>query len=207
MGINYSPKIVTDNLVLCLDAANPLSYPGSGNTWYDLSGSNNHGTLGTTSLWNNSGKFMSFDGSNSSNIIVGSISQVQRDIIIGMYSEGSSGTGLEMVYSVNNSDYSFRTQNGSIRYIANNGNDFSYQYENDIRLNGQSISQNTDIVGRWIIIRLVSRNTNSFIYSISSNFLNRRYKGKIQFIHAYSNILSNDKINQNYLATKGRFGL
>ena len=38
MGINYSPKIVTDGLVLCLDAANPLSYPGSGSTWNDLSG-------------------------------------------------------------------------------------------------------------------------------------------------------------------------
>jgi len=43
--LNHNPKIVTDGLVLCLDAANPKSYPGSGNIWYDLSGNGNDGTL------------------------------------------------------------------------------------------------------------------------------------------------------------------
>jgi hypothetical protein len=38
MGIGYNPKIVTKDLVLYLDAANKKSYPGSGNTWLDLSG-------------------------------------------------------------------------------------------------------------------------------------------------------------------------
>lgn len=38
MGIAYNPRIVTDGLVLALDAGNAKSYPGSGNTWYDLSG-------------------------------------------------------------------------------------------------------------------------------------------------------------------------
>ena len=45
MSNNYGPKIVTDGLVLCLDAADQNSYPGSGNTWYDLSGNGNNGTL------------------------------------------------------------------------------------------------------------------------------------------------------------------
>ena len=44
MGVNYNPKIVTDGLVLCLDAANKRSYPGSGSTWNDLSGRGNHFT-------------------------------------------------------------------------------------------------------------------------------------------------------------------
>jgi hypothetical protein len=38
-------NIVTDNLVLWLDAANRSSYPGSGTTWRDMSGNNNNGTL------------------------------------------------------------------------------------------------------------------------------------------------------------------
>ena len=38
MSFSRGPKIVTDGLVLCLDAANPKSYPGSGDVWYDLSG-------------------------------------------------------------------------------------------------------------------------------------------------------------------------
>jgi hypothetical protein len=42
MAVYGGPDIVTDGLVLCLDAANPDSYPGTGNTWYDISGQNNH---------------------------------------------------------------------------------------------------------------------------------------------------------------------
>ena len=45
MASRYSPKIPTDGLVLAWDANNPKSYPGSGNTIYDLSGNSNDGTL------------------------------------------------------------------------------------------------------------------------------------------------------------------
>ena len=66
MGTAYNANIVTDGLVLCLDAANPRSYPGSGTTWYDLSGNGNHGDLATGSMglenWNN--RVFNFDGSN-----------------------------------------------------------------------------------------------------------------------------------------------
>lgn len=41
------PNISTDGLVLALDAANPRSYPGSGTTWFDLSGNGNNTTLNT----------------------------------------------------------------------------------------------------------------------------------------------------------------
>lgn len=63
MAINYAPRIVTDGLVLCLDAANPKSYPGSGTTWFDLSKDGNHGTLinGVDFTSNNQGA-MEFDG-------------------------------------------------------------------------------------------------------------------------------------------------
>ena len=44
MGLAHSPRIVTDGLVLCLDAASKRSYPGTGTTWTDLKGGNN-GTL------------------------------------------------------------------------------------------------------------------------------------------------------------------
>lgn len=47
MGIAYNPKIVTNGLVLCLDAVNDKSYPGSGTTWRDLSGNGNNGSMGS----------------------------------------------------------------------------------------------------------------------------------------------------------------
>jgi len=63
MSFNFSPKIVTENLVLCLDAANTKSYPGSGTTWSDLSRCGNSGTLtnGVTFSQSNGG-IMLFDG-------------------------------------------------------------------------------------------------------------------------------------------------
>jgi len=45
MAVGYNPRIVTDGLVLALDAANTKSYVGSGNTWTDLSGKGNNGTI------------------------------------------------------------------------------------------------------------------------------------------------------------------
>ena len=45
MSFVHSPKIVTDGLVLALDAGNTKSYPGSGTTWFDKSGNARNGTL------------------------------------------------------------------------------------------------------------------------------------------------------------------
>lgn len=47
MTTNYNPRIVTDNLVLCLDSANTKSYPGSGTTWFNLVNSVYSGTSTT----------------------------------------------------------------------------------------------------------------------------------------------------------------
>jgi hypothetical protein len=65
MSYANGPKIVTDGLVLCLDAANRKSYPGSGTTWTDLSGNGNNGSL-INGVGYNSGNngSLSFDGVN-----------------------------------------------------------------------------------------------------------------------------------------------
>jgi hypothetical protein len=64
MSLNHSPAIVTDGLVLCLDAANQRSYPKTGTTWSDLVGEYD-GTLtnGPTFDAGNGGSIV-FDGSN-----------------------------------------------------------------------------------------------------------------------------------------------
>ena len=65
MATLYAPRIVTDGLVLCLDAGNRKSYPGSGTSWVDMSGNNNTGTLtnGPTFGGGNGGSIV-FDGVN-----------------------------------------------------------------------------------------------------------------------------------------------
>lgn len=63
MAYNNGPRIITDGLILCLDAGNNKSYPGSGTAWRDLSGNNNSGTLINSPVYNtaNSG-LLNFDG-------------------------------------------------------------------------------------------------------------------------------------------------
>lgn len=67
MGINYNPRIVTNGLVLALDAGNIKSYNAgiSTTTWTDLSGRDNTGTLtnGPTYSSVNGGSIV-FDGVN-----------------------------------------------------------------------------------------------------------------------------------------------
>jgi hypothetical protein len=55
MATAYSPLIVTDGLVMYLDAGNTKSYPGSGTTWTDISRNGNNATLINGASWNSSG--------------------------------------------------------------------------------------------------------------------------------------------------------
>lgn len=63
------PNIVRDGLTVLLDSRSSRSYPGTGTTWYDLSGNNNHGTLvnftgpsaGSTSGFDTNTKLMMYD--------------------------------------------------------------------------------------------------------------------------------------------------
>ncbi len=62
---NVTSNIVTSGLILNLDAGNSTSYPGSGTTWFDRSGSGNNGMLinGPTFSATNGGA-LNFNGSN-----------------------------------------------------------------------------------------------------------------------------------------------
>lgn len=58
------PGQVPEGMVLFLDAGDSASYPGSGSTWYDLSGYNNNGSLGGTTYSTDNGGTMIFNGVN-----------------------------------------------------------------------------------------------------------------------------------------------
>ena len=64
MACHGGPNLVEDNLVLYLDAANTKSYPGTGDTWSDLSGNGNNATLSGASFSSDNGGCITFDGSN-----------------------------------------------------------------------------------------------------------------------------------------------
>jgi len=61
MGLSHAPRVITDGIVLGLDAANTRSYVGSGTTWTDLIGSNN-GTLTNGPVFTQEPKLEPFGG-------------------------------------------------------------------------------------------------------------------------------------------------
>lgn len=61
--LTHSPSIITNGLVLYLDAANRRSYPGSGMTWFDLSGNGSNSTITSSPI---------FSQSNAGNIVFNS---------------------------------------------------------------------------------------------------------------------------------------
>jgi hypothetical protein len=102
MAISRGPKIVTNGLVLALDAADRNSYPRSGTSWLDLSGNNNTCTLtnGPTFSNTNGGNIV-FDGTND---------YVTRSSVA---TNLSAGVSMEMVFK--STDMNSRAQ-GFMQY-------------------------------------------------------------------------------------------
>lgn len=63
MAVTYGPsKILAQGLLVDLDAYTTTSYPGSGSTWYDLSGNGNNATLSNTPTYSSGA--LTFNGTN-----------------------------------------------------------------------------------------------------------------------------------------------
>ena len=64
MAAFAGPNTVQTGLVMHLDAADPLSYSGSGTTWIDVSGNSNNGTIvGGITYTNSNNGILTFNGS------------------------------------------------------------------------------------------------------------------------------------------------
>ena len=107
MALSHSPKIVTDGLVLCLDAGNPKSYPGSGTTWTDLSGNGNNGTLTNGPTYSSAnGGSVSFDGSDD--YISMPFETILNDCSIEIWFKATSTRSYQYLLSIGNEvDYSY----------------------------------------------------------------------------------------------------
>jgi len=143
MGLTHSPRIVTDGLVLCLDAANSRSYPGTDTAWTNLAGINN----GTFVNASSPGTSPTFDTENAGAIVLdggddyidlgtpSQLNQVQVPITIIFWAKltvaWSSQRTLWGVYKSlsNNELYSLlRVDGGYIRYFASKATN-SWQFQ------------------------------------------------------------------------------
>lgn len=220
MALAHNPKIITDGLVLCLDAANPKSYPGTGTTWYDLSGNGNHGQIDNYgNIPNYSNSFLGcFDFSNSGRFYI-DIPQLNNTNPYTVIWFGADGTGDE--YSGISRDIDWQVGNHLIGWQKG-----AINTDNSV-----TRDTNTNVVGdEFMICHINDTSTNTVSQYLNSGFYGdftysswtsvlrwsigcrgdgdgHQYLGKISAIQLYNRALTESEIQQNYQALKGRFGL
>jgi hypothetical protein len=229
--MKYGPKIVTDGLVLCLDAADRNSYPGSGTIWRDLSGNGNHGTLTNGPAFSaaNGGSIV-FDGVND---YINSIQSYSMQLTGNMsilcwfkpYDYSSSRQGLIGRNGLNEYTITLETA-GTISFYFQSSNQPSNYYNGaSFRLFGQE----NNVWQHLTVTRDFSTNINFYKNSLfaSQNTSDLTvvdhpastsgpmtigygnggyYKGEVGAVSIYNRALSAAEIKQNYNTTKTRFG-
>lgn len=217
MGFYRGPNIITDGLVLALDAGNIKSYQSGSLTWYDKSGNGKNGTLVNGPTFNNgSGGSIVFDGTNdyvTSSLDMNTLLPVwTAEVLLNT----SSATGYQGIFG---GPYSATVATlylkGSLFGIYTSGDHFgsvnvslNTWYHLAIVLDSAANTLKSYINGVLDINASygtgVNFNTN---YTIGKNpfAASERFNGNIAITRLYNRILSQEEILQNYNATKGRF--
>jgi hypothetical protein len=231
MAVQYNTKIVTDGLVLCLDAANRKSYPGSGTTWTDLSGRGNNGTLinGVTYLSSNGGT-LAYDGTNAY-INCGNSSIFNQ-------SGGKSFTItcwalFNSVPAAYNAIFNKAGTNGSWEYalgLSPSSTPEFYSSSNGTSWTGLNLGE-TIVMGRWYYYvvgynfssqlmfgtlnnRQIITTSQTGIFNGSRPFEIGRHNdpvtytnGRISNLNFYNRALTAAEIQQNFNTLRGRYGI
>ena len=226
MSTKYSPQIVTSGLVLVLDAANKVSYTGSGTSWYDLSGNGYNGTLTNGPTFSNiNGGTLNFDGTDdyaTFGNVLANLTNLSLECFVKFGIQSTSFNGIISKTLSNADGYEIRTSNGAtstttiveFRYVGDNASIGFGTLTNGIWYHlvatGTNGSQKTYING-------VQAYSNTVALSPSANS-NSLVIGKLAYAGLYANmsmgyariynrVLTATEVLQNYNATKTRFGL
>jgi hypothetical protein len=208
MSAYSGPEISNDGLVLCLDAANRKSYPGTGATWFDLSGNGRNGTL-TGSPTVSNGVFQ-FNGSNS--IQVSGINLSTGQYTVMGASRYSGATRGRMITGISNNWLMGHWSNSVANYFAEGwvsgvgvgGSDTVW------RIYAATGNTATDT---WALYINGVLNVSNNGGSAGPNGLQvpqaggEQSIGECGFILAYNRVLSDAEILQNFNALRGRFGI
>ena len=216
------PDIVTDGLVLNLDAANGSSYPASGTTWTDLSGNGNNGTLTNGPTFDPiSGGSIAFDGTND----YVSLSNVQpgtNDFTISVWVYKNNNTSNDYVWD-------FGANGGTLTSGTSiSGYGFRY-YNTTLGTSSNMYTQGTiPNVSEWYEVTITRNSGTSTMYvngqSITSSsgdthnissttlYIGRHgggtgyeHDGRISNFKIYNRALTASEVAQNYNALAPRY--
>jgi hypothetical protein len=232
MATSYNVRIVSDGLVFYLDAANPRSYAGTGNTSYSLIGSiNGSNTAGVGFSASSNGSFTFANTTDHINFGNPSVLQgLQLNMTLSCWFNQKTNKQYATLYA----DYStvnshrlvslFRVDSGSLRYFTTTS-DGNYQFVTPTTINNGSwyyaaVSVSGTLSSPFVNI-FVNGTTYSYSLSAMSStpstsnnhcvggnvYIAEYFDGNISQVQIHNRALSVAEIRQNYNATKGRYGL
>ena len=222
-------NIATNGLMVYLDAANTRSYPGIGNTWYDLIGNRNFTLQNNPSfIADSAGGSIRFTAANSHHATANSLPLLttwtvevwffHTGVSTGTYpaiiSEVFSDARLNFaLFSPNYSVSNFQLQTGY--YTSNNWfwtDNYTIAQNNWYHAIGTYDGSNVKLYVNSVL-QLTTASATTPTRSNSGIVLMRRwdrgdyYGGSLSTVKIYDRALTSQEIVQNYNATKGRFGL
>jgi len=230
MSFQYSPKIVTDGLVLYLDASNTKSYPGSGTVWSDLSRSGNNGTLinGATFNSGNGGNIV-FDGVDDYSLGIFTFTKTNI-ITINLWGKYNTlpNTGNRGLFQIQNGGIVPSTQIKTIGgWLNTQGRMWGRVIDTSGEKNLPQVLASTILTNNWYYFSYVADGSNYKLY-INGDFKTQiDYNGtileydriflatqgtepsncNISNVTIYNQSLTPQEVLQNYNATKSRYGL
>jgi hypothetical protein len=228
MATEYgSGRIVTNGLVLSLDAADRNSYPGSGTTWFDTSGGLRNFTLENTPTWSNErGGAMVFDGindfltgpaSNTFSIVqehtvevVFNIAELRSTVFFTWSNGGANGRqifthapwGNDTIYydvAVSSRVQYSPVPVGRIVHMAWRVRTSTTPRQQIFENNVSKADSGTNAVSS------ISMGTDPVYIAKIGDF--SYWKGTIYYFRVYNRGLTDDELSQNYQLAKSRFGL
>jgi hypothetical protein len=215
-------RIVTSGLEVYLDAGNPLSYPGSGTDWFDISGNNYDGTLTNGASYSSSnGGVITFDGTDDyiDFISYPSLNSSQtKSIWVKANVLSSSGDNRYLIDwggNVNWVQFYSATGQPKVRsgILSGNfldGSSFVYQ---DVWYNICVTSTSSGAMSIYINSALDASTTGLSNNSATGLNLSRwggnafYLDGSISIVQIYNRELTSNEVLQNFNTFKSRYGL
>ena len=226
MSFNNGPTVITNGLVLALDAGDRNSYNSGSLTWFDLTGTNN-GTLTNGPTFNSgSGGSIVFDGVDDYVNIPNNAALNSNIGTVSIWFNYTSAPGNgSVILGKTDINGSFNGLGISI-YQGSLGGQIKGNGAPTTNISGSSISTNTWYnyiikytsgvsYSSYLNGSLIGTNTLlAFTFSTQPLRLARSvdtywstFGGQIPNVQIYNRALSSTEVLQNYNATKGRFGL
>ena len=218
----YQPPIITDGLVLNLDAGTALSYEGgAANAWYDTSGSGYVLTRRNSPTFTDAGiaSYFTLNGSNQ-DFYLASYNPTFTEMTFNLWvwrNGAQNGYAGLIVNRGNASGFLYQTAGTNLGYFWLNS---GFDYSTGIDTANQTWTMATLVVtstqARWYLngvlrhTRIASHTSNTFtnLYIGSdAGTTNRYYNGRIAMVQMYNRALTSTEILQNFNATRGRYGV